>query len=98
MFTYPEGITALDFAFPDHIPEFLDEVVNTASVEVLTACGDSVQCIFDASQTGDITIGLETMVINEVNVDYRQEASRWMVDEDCVDSSRSEIINFVGVL
>ncbi|XP_064385443.1 uncharacterized protein LOC135334236 isoform X4 [Halichondria panicea] len=74
VFTYPEGNTALDFAFPDHIPQFLDEVVATASVNVLTACGDSVQCIFDASQTGDISIGLETMIINVANVDYRQEA------------------------
>ena len=78
VFTYPEGNTALDFAFPDHIPQFLDEVVATASVNVLTACGDSVQCIFDASQTGNISIGLETMIINVANVDYRQEASTLM--------------------
>ena len=76
LFKYPEGMSAEDFAHPEHIPEFLDEVVSTASIEVLTACGDSVQCIYDASQTGDISIGLETMVTSEVNVEYRQEASK----------------------
>ena len=98
MFTYPEGNTALDFAFPDHIPQFLDEVVATASVNVLTACGDSVQCIFDASQTGDISIGLETMIINVANVDYRQEASTLMriceqlYNHTCSELSRGRIV------
>ena len=76
LFTYPEGTSAEDYAHPDHVPEFLDEVISTATVEVLSACGDSVQCIYDASQTGDINIGLETMVTNEANVVYRQEASK----------------------
>ena len=67
-------MSALDFAHPDHAPEFLDEVVSTATGEILSACGDSVQCIYDASQTGDIRIGMETMAISNANTEYRQEA------------------------
>ncbi len=50
-------------------------MVATANVDVLTACGNSVECIFDASQTGNLDIGLETMAINVANVVNRQEAS-----------------------
>ncbi len=96
VFTYPEGNTALDFAFPDHTPEFLNDVVATASVEVLTACGDSVQCIFDTSQTGDISIGLETKLINEANVAYRQQASRLtrIVWEAIQSHVQSQLVNW----
>ena len=61
LFSYPEGLTAANFSYPDHIPAFLDEVVNSASEEVLDVCGDNLECIYDAAQTGDISIGLETM-------------------------------------
>ena len=54
-----------NFSHPDHIPAFLDEVVANASPEVLAACGNNTECIFDASQTGDISIGLETMAIDD---------------------------------
>ena len=45
----------------------MDEVVANASEEVLEACGDNVECIFDASQTGNISIGLETRQVEENN-------------------------------
>ena len=35
--------------------------MNSASEEVLDVCGDNLECIYDAAQTGDISIGLETM-------------------------------------
>ena len=56
-----------DFSHPDHIPAFLDEVVANASPEVLAACGNNTECIFDASQTGEIGIGLETLAIDDNN-------------------------------
>ena len=61
MFTYPPGMSSVDFSFPDHIPLFVNEVFGDASPEVLDACGDNIQCIFDATQTGDVNIGLVTM-------------------------------------
>ena len=67
-------MSAEDFAHPDHVPDYLKDVVSTASMEVLLACGDNVQCIYDASQTGDVSIGMETMAINEANTDIRLEA------------------------
>ena len=73
-------MSAENFTHHYHVPEFLDEVVSTATVEVLTACGDSVQCVFDASQTGDISIGLETMVTSEVNTENRLEASEFYLN------------------
>ncbi len=63
LFTYPEGLTAADFAVLNHDPPFLDEVVADASVDILQMCGDNVECIFDSIETGDISIGLETMTM-----------------------------------
>ena len=63
LFTYPEGLTTEDFAVRDHDPPYLDEVVATASAEVLQMCGDNVECIFDSIETGDINIGLETVTM-----------------------------------
>ncbi len=72
LFTYPEGLTAADFAVLDHDPPYLDEVVAMASAEVLQACGDNVECIFDTMETGDINIGLETMtMISIIDEDER---------------------------
>ncbi|XP_064385364.1 uncharacterized protein LOC135334155 isoform X9 [Halichondria panicea] len=72
LFTYPEGLTAADFAVLDHDPPYLDEVVASASAEVLQACGNNVECIFDSMETGDINIGLETMaMISIIDEDER---------------------------
>lgn len=51
------------------MPDFVDEVVAEASQEVLDACGSDTRCIYDALQTGDLEIGLDTMIINEVNTE-----------------------------
>ncbi len=63
LFTYPKGLTTEDFSVLFHDPPYLDEVVATASAEVLQMCGDNVECIFDSIETGDINIGLETMTM-----------------------------------
>ncbi len=61
LFTYPEGMTAADFAVLDHDPPFLDEVVAAATADILQVCGANKECIFDSMETGDTNIGLETM-------------------------------------
>ena len=65
LFVYPDGLGPGNYSHPYHIPAFLDEVVANASPEVLAACGNNTECIFDASETGDISIGLETMAIDD---------------------------------
>ena len=76
LFTYPVGTTAANFSFPDHIPAFLDEVIAGASPEVLAACGENIECIFDASQTGNISVGLATMETNEINNNDQMQACK----------------------
>lgn len=67
LFTYPPGESSADFSFPDHIPLFVDEVVNGASDEIREACGNNARCIYDASQTGNLNIGVDTMQTDETN-------------------------------
>ena len=74
LFTYPEGRTYLDYAHPDHVPVSPDEVVAIATPEVLAACGTNKECIFDAVETGDISVGLETMGTIETNLADEAEA------------------------
>ena len=78
LFTYSPGLSALNYSFPNHEPAFLDEVVAGASQEVLDACGDNVLCIFDASQTGNTEIGMQTTTIEETNVANEETASKCM--------------------
>ncbi len=75
-FTYPEGMSAANYSFPDHIPVFLDELGDIPQ-EVLDVCGDNAECIFDATQTGNLDIGLETLTTNEGNVDDQNQASKF---------------------
>lgn len=56
-----------DFSFPDHRPLFVDEVLSGSSLEVVDACGISIQCIFDATVTGNLDVGLETLEMDETN-------------------------------
>ena len=68
LFTYPFGVTFENFSFPNHIPVFLDEVINQSDTNATAQCGGNSQCIFDAAQTGDISVGLNTMQISSENV------------------------------
>ena len=61
-------MTSENFSFPNHIPVFLDEVIKQSDPEVTAQCGGNSQCIFDAAQTGDISMGLNTMQISSENV------------------------------
>ena len=65
-------MTAEDFSFPNHVPGFLDEVLAGASQEVVDVCGSDSMCIFDATQTGDLAIGIETMTLIETDILNRE--------------------------
>ena len=74
LFTYPDGQTYLNYSHPDHIPVFPDEAIDKATDEVLAACGTNKECIFDAVETGDISVGVETMATIVVNLDDEAQA------------------------
>lgn len=67
LFAYPPGLSSVNFSFPNHLPLFVDEVVAGATQEVLDTCGTNARCIFDATQTGNLAIGVDTMVTEETN-------------------------------
>lgn len=72
LFTYPTGMSAEDFSFPNHIPTFLDDVLAGAPQELMDQCGSDSMCIFDATQTGDVAIGLETKTLIETDILNRE--------------------------
>ena len=75
-FTYPEGMSAADYSFPNHEPIFADEAADSVPQDVLDACGDNQECIFDAIQTGNLEIGMETLTTNNGNIDDQNQASK----------------------
>lgn len=76
LFTYPEGFSVTSFSDPNHMPRFLDEVVRNATDEVISRCGDNPECIFDATETGNVDIGLETLQTNQDNVNDQMVACK----------------------
>lgn len=68
LFTYPDGLSVANFSDPTHLPRFLDEVVNDAPADVISFCNNDAQCIFDAMETGNMEIGLETLQTNMDNI------------------------------
>lgn len=79
LFTYPQGMSAANFSFPNHIPLSLDDVVAGASQEVRDSCQGDVKCIFDATQTGNLEIGLNTMQTENVFVEDQMIACKLFV-------------------
>ena len=58
LFTYPEGRTAADYAFPEHRPIIMEEIsVNSYSPDLRNFCEDNPRCLFDSEQTGIREIG-----------------------------------------
>ena len=57
----------MNFSHPAHKPVFLDEVIATASDEILELCGENAECIFDAIQTGSHDIALDTLETDITN-------------------------------
>ena len=78
LFQYPAGQTVDDFAHPDHVPVFLQDIANGADPQVVVACGNDSLCIFDAVQTGNTNIGIATMITNQDNTVAYQEASEYL--------------------
>lgn len=74
LFRYPPGQTAADFSYPNHMPDFLQDVVDSASPQLVAACSSDPRCIYDTVQTGDQNIGLATMDTNQDNTMAYQEA------------------------
>lgn len=64
------------FSDPDHIPVFLNDVVASASADVLAVCGEDVACIFDFSQTGSESVAMATMETNAVNRMTREQSRK----------------------
>ena len=61
LFRYPPGQSVDDFSYPNHMPDFLQDVVDSASPQLVAACSSDPRCIYDTVQTGDQNIGLATM-------------------------------------
>ena len=76
LFTYPSGMSAADFSFPDHVPLSVDDVVAGASQEARDSCQGNVKCIFDATQTGNLEIGLNTMQTEDVFIEDQRIACK----------------------
>ena len=77
LFTYPDGLSATNFSHPEHIPNFLDEVVSSATDEIRSACNDNPQCIFDATETGDLAVGMATLQTSTSNIISFAQACKW---------------------
>ena len=76
LFTYRGGQTYLDYAHPNHVPSFVDEVVAAATPDILEACGTNQECIFDATETGNINVGLQTMMTQQNNINDQTQSSK----------------------
>ena len=71
-------MTAESFSHPEHEPVFLDEVIESASDEILELCGNNSECIFDAIQTGSTEIALDTLETNKTNANDQMITGRFI--------------------
>ena len=71
LFVYQAGTGASDFAHPEHIPVFTNEM--NISADTMTICGGNAACMFDATATNDTSVGLNTMMTSQALV--QQQAS-----------------------
>ena len=88
LFTYPDGLSADNFSHPDHTPEFLDEVLANADPRTHDLCKGNVQCIFDASQTGNEEVGRATLQFDNNARQNEMEASKDI--NDCTSSFNND--------
>ena len=70
-----------DYSHPNHEPIFADELTFTPEQQAL--CGDSLQCLYDLSQTGSEEIAMDTMLTEETN-EQDQLISRMLVFSECI--------------
>lgn len=76
LFSYPPGMSPEDFAFPNRLPLFVDDVVSGTSQEILDMCESNIKCIFDAMATGDLDVGIETLEMDVTNQQNRNIACK----------------------
>ena len=56
------------------MPAFLEDILRDANnSDIIQQCGNNAECIFDATQTGNIEIGLNTMQFDATNIENREE-------------------------
>jgi len=67
LFSYPDGLTAANFSYPDHMPVFLDELDNNTLAEARRVCENDSQCIYDFSQTGNEQLAMSTLKTSRDN-------------------------------
>jgi len=62
LFLYYNNENATTYAVEDHNPPFLDEILDEllANSNLTSVCSDDMLCLFDYSQTGDSSVGLDT--------------------------------------
>lgn len=60
LFFYDDDKNISTYVITEHEPPFLDEITEEllANVQLTDICGNSLQCLYDYSQTGDSSIGL----------------------------------------
>ena len=82
-FNHQEGEGPLDFHDSSWVPAFTSDVLASADAAVLESCTPDgatqpvEQCVFDAEQTNDISIGRATLnTINDNNL-AMAESSEW---------------------
>ena len=87
LFTHPPGKDSEDYYDPNWVPTYLTDVLNSAEQAVLDACtpaGSSTPmpaCVFDATETNDINIGMATMDTNSENELAKKESSESALEE-----------------
>ena len=52
---------------PNFKPTFSVDIKSKASADIKSACGDNIQCLYDAIQTNNTEIGTSTMQIGMDN-------------------------------
>ena len=67
IFQYMEGEDVSTFSKPDHMPPFLDEIIDylEGNNTFAAVCGNNTECLFDFSQTGNEAVGMATMQFTE---------------------------------
>ena len=65
LFVYGASGSWSDYNRPNHEPVFADELTFTPEQQAV--CGDSLQCLYDLSQTGSEEIAMDTLLTDETN-------------------------------
>ena len=88
LFTYPPGLGPSDFSNPSHVPVFSDQL--NISAEARAACGGSQACLFDATATNDINVGVQTMMTETMLLTQESQAGEPLVKiKKCVRVGRN---------